>query len=463
MPPLRGAMGFAVVAGTTMLATELLHLSGVMDDKDGVSGAATRAAIGSSPAGGKADDHPATPARPPPPAEGGRAAASGPPEEQPLPERADRALPGSCAVMAPAFAGFLRGYLGKTHERVLVYNCEPHKRLFCGGTGDRMRGIVTSLFLAMVTGRRFRLYSPYPAPLTVFYDEAVIKWHVSNESEVSHIPVDSSLMRLNKHAKFMKHLAKPETDRIDLRVQANSFEPTNYALAEPRLRAVIAKMGLAGCGLNCFYACLFDLLFVPTEETRASVAAVTRGKPAFLGLQVRVSGPWATGLAIPEKWRTHPQAFRFFWAEIDAVSALPGMAGCPIFVTTDAPRFLGLVQDRYKDRVFFTPGEQFNHTDSSELHQVRPDKYQQADADAVKIDKFKLTLLNHYVLGEAQHMLMAQSGFGDTAFWRTRRKATCLFVNIDTYRTVYKHKLSYPDPSKSALVTDKQTFAVEPP
>eukprot|EP01064_Diplonema_japonicum_P012670 TRINITY_DN20062_c0_g1_i1.p1 TRINITY_DN20062_c0_g1~~TRINITY_DN20062_c0_g1_i1.p1 ORF type:complete len:466 (+),score=97.62 TRINITY_DN20062_c0_g1_i1:80-1399(+) len=381
------------------------------------------------------------------------------PEGQP--HRGENELPKKCVELGPKFTGFLKKYLGEKKKKRLVYNCEPNKKRFCGGTGDRMRGIAGLFFLAMVTDREFGIYAPYPAPLTAFYRESHVKWHIAEEKEIEAIPVDTSMMRLQKHHKFMKFLSSKETDDKDVRAQSNSFDPTPYAVAEPRLRAKIADMGLGGCNITCFYGCMFDLLFELNDEARKMVDSTIGGKGDFVGMQVRVSGPMATGLQIPEKWRTHPAAFPLFWEVLDGIfEKTPKMK---LFVTTDAPDFLKMVEKKYGSRVFSTPGEQFNHTDSSELHSLRPEKYKLFDDTVSKTKKFQLTLLNNYVLGESAEMVMAQSGFGDTAFWRTKKTATCIFVNIDTYRSAWKHRLVYANPSQSVQKRNNKIIQIEPP
>eukprot|EP01061_Rhynchopus_euleeides_P038180 TRINITY_DN65602_c0_g1_i1.p1 TRINITY_DN65602_c0_g1~~TRINITY_DN65602_c0_g1_i1.p1 ORF type:complete len:501 (+),score=121.79 TRINITY_DN65602_c0_g1_i1:200-1702(+) len=380
-------------------------------------------------------------------------------------------LPQSCKINQK-FEAFVRRYVAahnagrsasaSPHGRGrFVYSCEPHKRRFCGGTGDRLRGVTTSLFLAMASSRDFRLYSPFPAPYSVFYDSAYLDWGIA-EAEADAIPVDLSLMRLNKHKHYMKVLSRTPPG-ASVRVQSNSFDVTPYAFGEAKLRQGMEEMGVGRCNISCYYACMFDLLFTPNKEARGMIAETVGERKSFIGMQVRVSGPWAVGLQVPEKWRTHPAAFPHFWSELDALFAEERFKDAHLFITTDAPKFLSLVKERYGKRVFLTPGEQFNHTDSSELHNLRPDKYKVFDTATQKVSKYRLTLLNNYILGMSGAMVMAQSGFGDTAFWRTKKIAKCLFVDISNYRTLWKHTLEYPDPGGSVAMTHNQIIHIAPP
>jgi len=61
---------------------------------------------------------------------------------------------------------------GMHAERSLVYLCTRS----CGGTGDRVRGIVSAFYLAMATERAFFLHSTVPQPLEAFFSSTYINW-----------------------------------------------------------------------------------------------------------------------------------------------------------------------------------------------------------------------------------------------------------------------------------------------
>jgi hypothetical protein len=46
----------------------------------------------------------------------------------------------------------------------------------CGGTGDRLRGIVTTFYLAILTERAFFLHATIPRPLETFFGSQYIDW-----------------------------------------------------------------------------------------------------------------------------------------------------------------------------------------------------------------------------------------------------------------------------------------------
>ena len=371
-------------------------------------------------------------------------------------------LPESCLALPDKFVDFLKGYLSTQHPTSFVYNCEPNLRRFCGGTGDRYRGIITTLFLAMLSGKNYKIHSPYPAPFTCFFNPTYIDWTITEE-EVNDLTtqVDSSLMKLQKHGKFMKKLAKHDSQNI--RAQSNTFDAHPYIWGEGKLKSKLIDIGMQHCNMSCHYSCLYDLLFEPNKEATDMIAHTVSDKVPFIAMQVRVSGPWAEGLQIGEKWRTHPEAFPYFWNVLDKLFSQDRFKTAKLFITTDAPKFLKLVEERYPERAFSTPGDQFNHTDLSELHNLKPEKYKVFDSNTVKKQKFQLTLLNNYVLGMGDYLVMAQSGFGDTAFWRTKKEATCLFVNIDTYKKLWIHQLRYPSSMESVKKIDNSIINIKPP
>merc|ERR1712232_1519607 len=62
------------------------------------------------------------------------------------------------------------------HVRVLVYSCQPFAQ--CGGHGDRLNGIITAFFLAVLTQRLFLIDYESPLPLQMVLTPHLIDWRV---------------------------------------------------------------------------------------------------------------------------------------------------------------------------------------------------------------------------------------------------------------------------------------------
>jgi hypothetical protein len=106
------------------------------------------------------------------------------------------------------------------------------------------------------------------------------------------------------------------------------------------------------------------------------------------------------------------------------------------------------------DRIRFVEGDAFQHTDTLNLGEVKPEKFEKYDPLVIR-RSYMLTLLNHLTLSRSSHMVMAQSGFGDTAFWKSRSSASCIFVDMTNNRYAWQHHLAYSAQNGSSAVAMK--------
>jgi hypothetical protein len=234
-------------------------------------------------------------------------------------------------------------------------------------------------------------------------------------------------------------------------------------------RVKTLEMGLPYmCNNSCYYGCLHRLLFQESEQLVNAAKSILKGRTNYIAVQVRMGGHWATGMRIKEPFRTYPTAVPHFFSMIEEirrgdhlqaarvhpdwfVNSARVFLDAPLFVSSDSSRFINETVARFgAPNVFFVPGDAFQHTDTLNLGEVKPEKYKKLDRDAVERHYF-LTLLNHYMVSEGQHVVMAQSGFGDTAFWRGRRTASCIFMDMTNNRYAWQHHLSYPARGSGAV------------
>ena len=276
---------------------------------------------------------------------------------------------------------------------------------------------------------------------------------------MSSIPSNLLMMRLQGHKKFLSLLASEPPG--DIRAQSNSFGVDGFVQRHRRYRSRIEKdLGLSlSCNLTCYFGCFFAMLFRPTEEFDKLVSGVrarlghdgSNGKrQPTIGVQVRIGGAWAVGFRIGEPFRTPPSAIRHFFHLIDELR--DGKRGTPsslqhaiLFVSSDAPRFINMTRERYGDAyVVAVDGDAFGHTDTFNLGDAFPGKYAKLEASSAVL-AYARTLACHFFVGECDHVVMAQSGFGDTAFWRGRRTASAIFVDMNNNKLAWQHHLQYGD------------------
>ena len=65
---------------------------------------------------------------------------------------------------------------GKSREKFLIYLCD-NKR-YCYGLGDRQRAIVSTYYLAELTGRRFGIIMTSPSNIREFYEPNLVEWDI---------------------------------------------------------------------------------------------------------------------------------------------------------------------------------------------------------------------------------------------------------------------------------------------
>lgn len=378
-----------------------------------------------------------------------------------------------CKPLGHQFHSFIDSYVAGLSEDQprLMYNCESHRMgRFCGGMGDRFRGIISTFLIALVTGRRFQIYHPHPAPLESALRPHLFNWVPSDGPDLDKVlQVDTSLMRLKNHKSFFKWLATV-SDNTSLRLQSNSFGIDPYLHSIPRFRTMmVEKAGLSSaCNLTCYYGCLFDVLFSPTDRLQTgaerilSLSSQTSTRP-YIGVQIRMGGSWAPGLVIKEPFRTPPSALPHFFSLVDELrnsDLFPQLKGCPLFVSSDSAKVIELFQKRYgNESVMFVP-DAYNHTDTLRLGEAKPQKWKKLPEHEVNNAYFN-TILAHYILGGAAHMVMAQSGFGDTAFWRSRTAASAIFVDMNNNRFAWQHALKYPPGAKSVVAWNNRIIDIE--
>jgi hypothetical protein len=120
-----------------------------------------------------------------------------------------------------------------------------------------------------------------------------------------------------------------------------------------------------------------------------------------------------------------------------------GLRGAKVFISSDSQRLVNETVRRYgAASVLAVRGDAFQHTDTLNAHKINAAKFAR-QADGVVARAYLLTMANHYLIGLSRHVVMAQSGFGDTAFWRGRRAASCLFMDMTRSKLGWRHSLAY--------------------
>lgn len=278
----------------------------------------------------------------------------------------------------------------------IVWRC----RRFCGGLGDRQRGILTSFTLALVTKRAFFIDNEYPVPLQHFF-------HVANPE--LHWTFDETLLEGRRHIEEDFTNALPLVgdfasanlsyyEEYDVVIQSNNFWKPLSILQNPSLRSVrlfnsFKDHILAGCFLN--------YLLVPARELQMQVydrkAEAAQANKFILALQVR------TGDSQAKQDTMLDDVVRYFQDCVGKIQA-SSRAGFRLFLTTDSLQVANRLKYAHPDMFVFEG--QIVHIDGDFGSGESPS------------DAFRKVVLDHVMISQAQTLVISRSGFGEYAAMR---------------------------------------------
>ncbi|ORC90093.1 putative membrane-associated protein [Trypanosoma theileri] len=338
------------------------------------------------------------------------------------------------------------------------------------------------------------------------------KYRESLSTLITAAPINFHLMRIERHKTYVLHQKNANNWKLerpvygsnewwrpryvveDIRIQSNSAGIDGYLYKDHELYELKKRiLGLEECNISCYYGCLSHILFQPDDriwdaavqvlresKDKNLLASLSSGRKVkagevlpFVSLQVRMGGSWATGLHVPESVRTFPWSLPHYFAMTREVVSGEAWRRRPdlfpsnyqlantfrqnnsvvLFVSSDSAKFVEeakrLLGDNHSVRILSISGDSFQHTDTLNLADLRGQK-SDATAEDARSRAYFLTLLNHYLLSIASHSIISQSGFSDTAFWRSRQVASAIFIEVQR-QEAWQHHLRYRDIHNSTI------------
>lgn len=240
---------------------------------------------------------------------------------------------------------------------LLVYSCDRGR--LCGGLGDRLKGIVSALYMAILTNRLLLVHwDDGSTRIGDFLWPQALDWTPSaellgpscakgpvaffDESIIDHIPAGLDLTTCDLRQRWVRHRVVLLHTNLDLSHQLQ----VNHKLwaAMPRALAHLQHSIQIFRGTKV----ALDILFRPSSAIANAAAAIRRGwfppnldgspsRPRLVGLQYRVGDSqqgWGKDQRYsPEKISCMLQALANLQAAIRGHSAIPAIA---VFVTSDS-------------------------------------------------------------------------------------------------------------------------------
>ena len=306
-------------------------------------------------------------------------------------------------------------------NKTMIYSC----RSFCGGWGDRLRGILSVYVLALLTDRRFLIDMSYPCDLLKVVEPNAVNWTWSEPSRQA----NRSQLIINTMASWRaayrgeiatmiksKDIVKDWSNYDDVFLSTNSDYMTP-ALRNPHLsnrtRQLFTALPMSQATLSGLFALLFELLFQPSLLVRQRVDTILAAshRRNLICLHVRVgknpTNPFDH--AFTARANTTKAMIRFVDLNLRNVTSPL------IFITSDSGQAVSDVSHRYPNSSMTIVGPI--------LHIDRFDR-----SSSVVCDGFVKVLADFYLLGECQTSLLSASGFSSWANRRREQPSANLYV-----------------------------------
>ena len=306
-------------------------------------------------------------------------------------------------------------------NQTMIYSC----RSFCGGWGDRLRGILSVYVLALLTERRFLLDMSYPCDLLQVVQPHTVNWTWSEPSRTGNrtrLVINTMASWQTTHRAEVATLIKSKdfvrawSAYDDVFISTNSDYMT-AALRNPHLvnrtRILFPSLPISQATQSNLFALLFELLFQPSPLVRQHVETVLRASTGrhLICLHVRVG-----------KNPTNPFDHAFT-ARVNTTEAmmqftdlqLANESSPLIFITSDSGQAVSDVLHHYPNSSMTIVGPI--------LHIDRFDR-----RSALICEGFVKVLADFYLLGECQSSLLSASGFSSWANRRREQPSANLYI-----------------------------------
>ncbi|CAF1338308.1 unnamed protein product [Rotaria sordida] len=293
-------------------------------------------------------------------------------------------------------------------NKTIIYSCTS----FCGGWGDRLRGIISAYILALLTDRHFMIDMNYPCDILKVVEPNFVNW--------TYVKHNKSKNRTRLYINTMPSWQKAYRNNISNMIKSNDFVKVwssyddifisaNSDYMTPALHNIymlnktqqlLGQMPISQATTQIFVAFLFELLFKPSIAVRNRVDSILINSRHrhLICLHIRIG-----------KNPTNPLDVAFTAREnttksmIDFVdNYLLNKSSSLIFVTSDSSQAVSDILRHYPNSSMSIVGPI--------LHIDRFDRRSPTICDG-----FVKVIADFYLLGECQTLLLSTSGFSSWA------------------------------------------------
>ncbi len=297
-------------------------------------------------------------------------------------------------------------------NKTMIYSC----RSFCGGWGDRLRGILSVYILSLLTNRHFMIDMNYPCEISKVLIPNFVNWTYIKPKNLN----NRTHLTINTMASWQKSYRQEISDTIktknfpeiwssydDIYISTNSDYMilglrNNYLIN--KTRNLLGRIPISQGIMQTLFSLLFELLFKPSVSVHNRVDTILSVSyhRLLICLHIRIG-----------KNPTNPYDHAFT-ARGDTTKAmlnftdnyLINKSSAIVFVTSDSGQAVSDVLHHYPNSSMTIVGPI--------LHIDRFDR-----RSSTVCDGFIKVISDFYMLGECQISLLSNSGFSS---WANRRR-----------------------------------------
>lgn len=305
-------------------------------------------------------------------------------------------------------------------NKTIIYSCQS----FCGGWGDRLRGILSVYILSLLTNRHFMIDMSYPCDISKVVQPNLVNW-----TYIKPTTINRTRLNINTMRSWQRSLANGISDTVktknfpevwssydDIYITTNS-DYMSLALRNPymlnKTRDLLGKISVSQTIMQTLFALLFELLFKPSISVHQRVDSILSASynRHLICLHIRIG-----------KNPTNPLDYAFTSRRnitetmLDFTDKyLVNKSSSVVFITSDSGQAVSDILRHYPNSSMTIVGPI--------LHIDRFDR-----RSSTVCDGFIKVLSDFYLLGECQSSFLTHSGFSAWANRRREKPFNELFV-----------------------------------
>ena len=315
--------------------------------------------------------------------------------------------------------------LQSNNAKTLTYRCES----FCGGLGDRLRGIISSYFLALVLHRKFMIHMRYPCEITHLLTPNRYNWiyrklksNATRSKKVIKAIDKPDILSELRSSSFLNEWAEYDDIIIYTNLDLLTAIFNNPAIRQNSVINIFLQQMLPEeANFQSLFSLLFEILFKPTKKVIQLIDPILEQIASFnmslLCLHIRVgqnpSNP--KDQLLKDRSTIADDMITFIEKHI-----IPKQQNLLMLIASDSNDSISKIKRRFPNQSITIPGPI--------IHMDRPTTIENIGDGCLTV------LATFYVLGECHINILTNSGFSALA---NRRR---IHPYADLYKYNFKEK-----------------------